>query len=288
MKLYVKKKYGVVPNELLNNPAISLRAKGLFAYLQSKPSEWRFSIKRISQQTREGKDAIRNALKELEKSGYLQRIPARNERGKWSGYDYVLAEKPLAENPTTEKPSTENPDTLSKKDSSKKEVVKKIENINRRSQKPKTKNLKEKIRYNEKEGGYLLKSRKVSTQNEKGYLLKSRNIYSSTNDSSISIKEDISDFEKQILEKLQRIKIYPYQQEKDLQLIREIWERRQVSEAEMLDTVDNFAIYCEGPYKKKKNKNPRLTLKNFFRDFPFRKEKKKGGFYDVTGKPIQF
>lgn len=139
-----------------------------------------------------------------------------------------------------------------------------------------------------KEGGYLLKSRKVSTQNEKGYLLKSRNIYSSTNDSSISIKEDISDFEKQILEKLQRIEIYPYQQEKDLQLIREIWERRQISEAEMLDTVDNFAIYCEGPYRKKKNKNPRLTLKNFFRDFPFRKEKKKGGFYDVTGKPIQF
>jgi|GEM_PF-1541345 len=125
MKLYIKKHYGIAPNSLLNSTKISLKAKGLFTYLQSKPDGWHFSIQRIANQMLEGKDAIRNALKELEKSGYLQRIPARNEQGKWSGYDYVLAENPSAENPTTENPTTENPDTLSKKDSSKKEVVKK-------------------------------------------------------------------------------------------------------------------------------------------------------------------
>jgi len=101
----------------------------------------------------------------------------------------------------------------------------------------------------------------------------------------IKIYKDINNLEKQVLEKLQNIKIYPYEEEKDLLLIRGLLETRKISERELLNTMDNFMLYCEGPYKKKKNKNPRLTLKNFFRDFPFKKQDK-GGFYDVRGNAI--
>jgi len=124
-KLQIKNRYAITPNELLNNKEISLKAKGLFGFLQSKPDNWSFSIERIAKQTKDGKDGIRTAILELEKSKYLQRKPRKNSNGEWDGYDYILADKPLTENPTTVKPTTENTHTLSKKDNSKKDIVKK-------------------------------------------------------------------------------------------------------------------------------------------------------------------
>jgi len=125
MKLYIEKHYGTAPNNLLNSTEISLKAKGLFTYLQSKPDGWHFSIRRIANQMLEGKDAIRNALKELEKSGYLQRKPIRNDKGEWKGYNYILSENPSTDFPTTDSPMADEPDTISKKENSKKEIVKK-------------------------------------------------------------------------------------------------------------------------------------------------------------------
>ena len=124
-KLYIGKKFGQAPNELLNRQDISLKAKGLFTFLQSKPNGWDFSIKRISQQTNDGKSAIRTGLKELEENGYLNRKAAKNGKGKWSGYDYTLSENPSPDNPSTGNPSSENHDTNSKKENSKKEKSKK-------------------------------------------------------------------------------------------------------------------------------------------------------------------
>jgi hypothetical protein len=142
-KLIIKNKYGIIPNEILNSKELSLSAKGLYGYLQSKPDGWRFSISRMASQLKEGKDAIRRAILELEKFGLLRRIPLKNKEGKWAGYDYELreglAENPptssekLAENPSTENPTTANPTTgfpytISNIDNSKKEYSKK-ENI---------------------------------------------------------------------------------------------------------------------------------------------------------------
>jgi DNA-binding MarR family transcriptional regulator len=84
MKISIRERYATVPNELLNNPDISLKAKGLFAYLQSKPDNWSFSIDRMASQLKENRDAIRGAIKELEEHGYLIR-KRRRENGKWNG-----------------------------------------------------------------------------------------------------------------------------------------------------------------------------------------------------------
>ena len=128
-KLIVKNRYGVVPNEILNSKKLSLKAKGLFAYLQSKPDGWKFSITRMAQQLKEGKDAIREAIKELERWGLLRRKPIKDKNGKWAGFQYELheklAEKPSTENPTTVNPTTVIPDSISKKEYSKKEYSKK-------------------------------------------------------------------------------------------------------------------------------------------------------------------
>lgn len=119
-KLHIKNKYGIAPNELLNRPDVSLKAEGLFTYIQSKPNGWKFSIERISNQHSDGKASIRAALKELEGLGYLKRVPARDEKG-FAGYDYYLYENLSSENQTTDNQSSENYVTFSNKDNSNKD-----------------------------------------------------------------------------------------------------------------------------------------------------------------------
>lgn len=123
MKLQIKNKYGITPNNILNDEKLSLKAKGLFGYLQSKPDNWKFSIPRIAIQQKEGKSAIREAIKELEQHKFLKRIPATNKNGKWDGYDYKLFNTPF-DFRTSYNPTTDLCNTISKKD-----IVKKKKNM---------------------------------------------------------------------------------------------------------------------------------------------------------------
>lgn len=118
------------PNDLLNDSKISFKAKGLYAYINSKPDNWDFSIDRMSDQTKEGRDSIRSGIKELEDAGWLQRTPARQKDGTFQGYDYFILDsvkssliKPSSRNPTTENTVTLSNKENSKKEESKKEVV---------------------------------------------------------------------------------------------------------------------------------------------------------------------
>lgn len=73
MKIKIANRYGVTPNELLCNREVSAKAKGLYAYIQSKPDDWDFSAERIALEMRDGRDGIQAGLRELETSGYLVR-----------------------------------------------------------------------------------------------------------------------------------------------------------------------------------------------------------------------
>lgn len=42
-----KNDFTIVSNFLLNDKTLSFKAKGLFAYLFSKPDDWDFSVERI-------------------------------------------------------------------------------------------------------------------------------------------------------------------------------------------------------------------------------------------------
>lgn len=125
-KLIIKNRYATIPNELLNNPEISLKAKGLFGYLQSKPDDWDFSKKRIARQVKEGLTAIKTAFKELKENGYLKTIPVKDKEGKWAGYNYILSDKP--DKPKVEKTGgqktlpSDNHIALTNQDSSKKDL----------------------------------------------------------------------------------------------------------------------------------------------------------------------
>ena len=131
-KLKVKNRYATVPNGLINDKRISFKSKGIYAYIQSKPDGWDFSIQRISFESKESIDAIRSGVHELEAVGYLERIKFQNEKGHWE-IEYMLHETPIKEFATKEDPALENPTKENytnniKKEYNKKEIINKENN----------------------------------------------------------------------------------------------------------------------------------------------------------------
>lgn len=62
-------RYTVVGNHLLQNPRLTLTARGLGAYIQSVPPGTRIGIKDLARRLPEGEVRIAAALRELEAHG---------------------------------------------------------------------------------------------------------------------------------------------------------------------------------------------------------------------------
>ena len=111
------KGYTVMSNHHLRNRELSLKAKGLLSQMLSLPEDWDYTLAGLSHINREKIDAIREAIKELERAGYIVRSRERDEKGRLRGADYVIFEQPQTEPildlPTLENPTLENP-TLEK------------------------------------------------------------------------------------------------------------------------------------------------------------------------------
>jgi len=127
-KTKINGNFGVAPNELLNDSSISLKAKGLYVYMQSKPDDWIFSLDRIASQNKDGNDSIRSTINELIQSGYLSKSRFNNNRGGIYIYKIQGAklENPTLENPIVGKPHNGKIQPLSNKDfNSNKELIEK-------------------------------------------------------------------------------------------------------------------------------------------------------------------
>ena len=111
------KGYTVMSNHHLRNKELSLKAKGLLSQMLSLPEDWDYTLKGLSLINREKIDAIREAIKELERAGYIVRSRERDEKGRLRGADYVIFEQlqpPTPDLPTLENPTLENPTQLNK------------------------------------------------------------------------------------------------------------------------------------------------------------------------------
>ncbi len=111
------KGYTVMSNHHLRNKDLTLKAKGLLSQMLSLPEDWDYTLAGLSHINRESIDAIRTAVWELEKAGYITRRQGRDEKGKMTAIEYTIyeqpqppeLEKPILENPTTGNPMSENP-----------------------------------------------------------------------------------------------------------------------------------------------------------------------------------
>ena len=106
------KGYTVMSNHHLRNHALSLKAKGLLSQMLSLPEDWDYTLQGLAQINKESIDAIREAVRELERAGYIKRSRERDKRGCLRGTVYTIYEQPHAE-PTPEEPTQEKP-TLEK------------------------------------------------------------------------------------------------------------------------------------------------------------------------------
>ena len=119
--------YTVMSNCHLRDKRLSLKAKGLLSQMLSLPDDWDYTLTGLSNINRESKDAVRSAVNELEKAGYIRRHQTTDAKGKFSVNEYVIYEHPVngtgaagppplgnpsSENPTTENPLPENPTQL--------------------------------------------------------------------------------------------------------------------------------------------------------------------------------
>ena len=109
--------YTVMSNHHLRNRGLTLKAKGLLSQMLSLPDNWDYTLAGLSRINREKIDAIREAVRELEKAGYIVRSRERDEKGRLRGTDYVIFEQPqtppVSDLPTLENPTLDNP-TLEK------------------------------------------------------------------------------------------------------------------------------------------------------------------------------
>ena len=108
--------YTKVANQVLEDATLSLKAKGLFAYLVKLPKDWKIRIGEIAKHHKDGYDSVQSALNELRQAGYLERLGRSRDKGKVGDWDYRIntglapdRENPSQENPDQVEPDRENP-----------------------------------------------------------------------------------------------------------------------------------------------------------------------------------
>lgn len=110
--------FAVLPAAAINDATLSFRARGVLAYMLEKPDGWRFSSERMAAQGKEGRDAIRAAMKELEDAGYILRRRVPTEDGQFTWEQWITDEPgcwksaPMDGKPVTGYPTTDNQASL--------------------------------------------------------------------------------------------------------------------------------------------------------------------------------
>ena len=96
----------------LEDSRLSFKAKGLLAFLLSKPDNWQARISHLAKVGPDGNTAVRSGLNELEEYGYLIRKPVRNDDGTIKEWESIIYEIPgncpEVENPQQDIPRKDN------------------------------------------------------------------------------------------------------------------------------------------------------------------------------------
>ncbi len=122
--------YAIIDRKCLDDVRLNWDARGLLAYLLSRPPNWEIRVIHLIKQAPEGRDAIYSILKKLILCGYIERVQSRDLQGQILGWDYIVYETPRnqlpaktevdekggkmldQENPDMAKPHTAKPDAL--------------------------------------------------------------------------------------------------------------------------------------------------------------------------------
>lgn len=123
--------YFVMHNATAQDDALSWEARGMLAYLLSKPEGWKTNLTDLTRQSGAGKDKCRRIMDDLITAGYVERVEVR-ESGKFARYDFhvydtiqgakpatiapELAGTPEPAKPEAVKPEPANPPLIKNRD----------------------------------------------------------------------------------------------------------------------------------------------------------------------------
>lgn len=71
----------LLDKSFLEDTRLSYKAKGILAYLLSKPDNWKVIVGNLVNYSADGKASVYAGLKELRECGYYQKVPIRNDKG---------------------------------------------------------------------------------------------------------------------------------------------------------------------------------------------------------------
>lgn len=113
-KRKLESRFTVLPNETLTDERLSYGARGILAYLLSKPPNWEVRLQDLINGSPAGRTAVSRMIKELEEAGYMRRVQSRTEAGIFQGMITEVYDEPQSGFPLTGFPLTDNQPLISK------------------------------------------------------------------------------------------------------------------------------------------------------------------------------
>ena len=85
--------FTIIPNEVLRDTSISIKARGLLALLMTYADNWEFRADHLQQVSGMGRDQFEAAMRELRQAGYVETVTRRNEKGQLEGKTWIIRDK---------------------------------------------------------------------------------------------------------------------------------------------------------------------------------------------------
>lgn len=104
-------RFVAIDNATIQDPRLSFRARGVLAYVLSKPTTWEHSAESLAAASTEGVEAIRSALRELERLGFAEFKKLRIDRGRFKSVR-LFRESPGSNLPDPAQPDPEKPNPV--------------------------------------------------------------------------------------------------------------------------------------------------------------------------------
>jgi len=89
-----KHNFTMVDNDLLADPRLSAKSKGIICYLLSKPDGWNVVMRDLQNHFTDGEESLRSGLKELYAAGYARVETVMDDNGHFKGRKITISETP--------------------------------------------------------------------------------------------------------------------------------------------------------------------------------------------------
>ena len=106
-----RRQYVIIEQRAVEDGRLSWAARGLLAYLLSRPDDWQVRVTDLKRRGDLKRDGVYKLLRELRDFGYLAYETHRDPSGQIRGGAYTVHEVPVKAAPDTDLPDTVKPDT---------------------------------------------------------------------------------------------------------------------------------------------------------------------------------